>query len=352
VVVALAGALLISAVLVTPAFGIGSRILDLIESAEPPQPDVQTPVWSPGGGKVVFSSRRDGNWEIYVVNANGSGQQNLTRNPARDGLPAWSPDARKIAFVRHHERGDSVWVMNADGSGQRMCARRGNSPAWSPDGRKIAFTNAAGIFAMNPDGSEHRRLARGVGGRTASLVWSPDGRRLALLADGENGDFNFNLYVVNTDGSGPRNVTHGGGVSDPAWSPDGRKIAFVRDRNDNADVFVVNADGSGPRRLTRTPASDSAPAWAPDGQKIVFVSNRGGTYEVYVMNADGSGQRALGARTVGGRGQFRGEVAAPDDAPAWSPDGRKIAFVSNRDGTHEVYVMNADGSGQLRLTRG
>ena len=108
----------------------------------------------------------------------------------------------------------------------------------------------------------------------------------------------------------------------------------------------MNADGSGLRRLTRNPASDSAPAWSPDGRKIAFVSNRDGTYEVYVMNADGSEQHALAARTVGGRGPYIGEVAAPDDAPAWSPDGRKIAFVSDRDGTYEVYLMNADGSRQ------
>jgi Tol biopolymer transport system component len=158
---------------------------------------------------------------------------------------------------------------------------------------------------MNPDGTEHRRLTRGPKGRKASLVWSPDGRKLAFLSDGDHGDFQFDLYVM-------------------------------------------NAEGSGLRRLTRNPASDSAPAWSPSGRKIAFVSNRDGTYEVYVMNADGSGQLALGARTVGIRGAL-GDVVAPDDAPAWSPDGRKIAFVSNRDGTHEVYVMNADSGGQRRL---
>ena len=155
-VVAVAAAILVGALIVTPEFGIGGRLLDLIESA-PAQPEIQTPVWSPGGRKVVFSSRRTGNWDLYVVNTDGRGQRNLTHNPAFDGLPAWSPDGRKIAFVRHREGGDAVYVMNADGSDQRMLARRGNSPAWSPDGRKIAFVGGRPeVYLMNADGSSTR----------------------------------------------------------------------------------------------------------------------------------------------------------------------------------------------------
>jgi Tol biopolymer transport system component len=344
-VVAVAAAILVGALLVTPAFGIGSRLLDLIESG-PAQPDVQTPVWSPNGRKIVFSSRRNGNWEIYVVNTDGGGQWNLTRNPGRDSFPAWSPDGRKIAFVGHRNDLDGVYVVNANGSDQRMLARKGNSPTWSPDGRKIAFTSGAqGIFVMNAGGSGHRRLTR-LAGRKASLAWSPDGRKLAFLGGCGRGEFNFDLYAMNADGSGLRDVTQMCDVSDPDWSPDGRKIAFVSDD----DVFVVNADGSGLRRLTRNPASDSAPAWSPDGRKIAFVRGRDDNYGVYVMNADGSRQLALGASTVGGRGPYIGEVAVPDDAPAWSPDGRRIAFVSDRDGSYRLYIINPDGSGERRLT--
>ena len=360
-VATIAAVILVGALLVTE-LGLGGRLLDLIGSDAPEPPEVKTPVWSPRGGKVVFPSRRSGNWELYTVNLYGSGLRNLTRDPAFDGFPAWSPDGRKIAFVRHRHT-DGVWIMSADGSDQRMLARNGGSPAWSFDGRRIAFSSGAqGIFVMNPDGSEHRRLARLPVGR-GGFFWSPDGRKIAFLSDAGNGDFRFALYVMNADGSGQRRLTQkprgapsGFGIaSQPAWSPDGRKIAFVSNRYGSDDIFTVNADGSALLRLTRNPAGDGAPVWSPDGRKIAFVTNRDGTYGVYVMNADGSGQLTLGAHTVASQGRFfdgrRSLLEASEVAPAWSPDGRKIAFVSNRDGTYGVYVMNADGSGQHSLTQ-
>jgi TolB protein len=106
----------------------------------------------------------------------------------------------------------------------------------------------------------------------------------------------------------------------------------------SGEIYVIRADGGGQRRLTRSRANDIAPAGSPDGRRIAFASDRGGTFQIYVMNTDGSGQRRL--------------TRKPTNAfPTWSPDGRRIAFVSSRDGNLELYVMNADGSGQRRLTR-
>ncbi len=149
------------------------------------------------------------------------------------------------------------------------------------------------------------------------------------------------IHVMNADGSGKRlltrNAVHGGGGG--VWSPDGRKIAFTGGDDRNGwDVYVMNADGSGQRNLTRRPVyygvqrSGPSPAWSPDGRKIAFDRGRG----IFVMNADGSGQRRL---TQFGR------------QPLWSPDGRMIAFRSFSAGNVEIYVMNADGSGQRNLTR-
>jgi Tol biopolymer transport system component len=178
-----------------------------------------------------------------------------------DYHPAWSPDGRRIAFEGST---NGIYVVNADGSGQRMLARRGSDPAWSPDGRTIAFMWRFHIYVMNADGTEHRALMRLWNGKRASLAWSPDGRKLAFLAGGgpvvddllRGGCgappvYCFNLYVVNSDGSGLRNLTSklagqgfGAGLaSDPVWSPDGRKIAFLSKRDGNWEVYVINVAG-------------------------------------------------------------------------------------------------------------
>jgi TolB protein len=346
-VVALAAVILVSGLLVAPALGIGDRLFDLIQGTAA-GPEVQSPVWSPDGGRIAFVSRRDGK-ALYVMNADGSGLRVVAR-VERLATPAWSPDGRRIAFQgRRDGQYVAPYVVNADGSGQRTLARRGNAPAWSPDGRRIAFESYSKLYVVNADGSGLRTLTRLLrSGTLRSLAWSPDGRRLAFLRDGGCGQFCFHLYVVNADGSGLRNLTSKlggrlglgtGPASDAVWSPDGRKIAFVRS-NTRLGVYVVNADGSGVRKLTPKPmgALYAAPAWSPDGRKIAFAGERDGNSEIYLMNADGGGQRNLTLNL------------AYDGDPAWSPDGQRITFVSNRDGRYEVYVMNADGSGQRRLT--
>lgn len=256
-------------------------------------------------GKIAFSSSRDGNQEIYVMNPDGSEQTNLTNNPALDSASNWSADGSKTAFFSDRDGNYEVssypydiYTMNADGSGPiRLTTDLADSfPSWSPDGSKIAFTSTR--------------------------------------------DDNPEIYVMNADGTGQMRLTNNV-VEDnyPAWSPDGSKIAFTSARDGNYEIYVMNADGSGQTNLTNTTgAGESTPNWSPDGTKIVFFSNRDDNNEIYVMNADGSGQTRLTNNTIG------------DYYPVWSPDGTKIAFTSDRDGNEEIYVMNTDGSGQTRLT--
>ena len=370
-VVAIAAAIVAgTALLATPALGLGDRLLSLIQSGRAPL-DVQAPAWSRDGRTIVFVSWRDGNGEVYAMDADGSGPRNLTQHPAKDVRPAWSPDGRRIAFVSRRDGNSEVYVMNADGSQKRNLTRDRASdddyPTWSPDGRKIAFlrgrpqsqtvdvstwhprpANCSGsprrcvfrfvlydLYVMNADGSGLRRLTRNQTG-TYQVVWSPDGRTIY-----------FGRYLVSTDGSGARRLPYIPLTA--VWSPDGRRIAFVRglpDRSQvgpvgrNHEIYVMNADGSGSRRLTHNRAYDGEPAWSPDGRKIAFQSTKtiGGNKEIYVMNADGSGKRNLTRNP------------AMDGRPSWSPDGRRIAFVSDRDGRLEAHVMNADGSGQRSLT--
>jgi TolB protein len=287
-----------------------------------------------------------GDKELWVMNADGSEPKRLSRI-ASYGRPAWSPDETKIAFVRGLR---AIYVVNVDGSGQRRLAgaaghATARPPVWSPDGRKIAFAmnrpgRYADIYVISPDGNGLRNLTR-----TPEIegfpAWSPDGRRIAFWRFGDDWP-NNEIYVMNADGSGQRRLWRdtSGFVwfrPTPAWSPDGRKLVFSA----GARVYVMNADGSELRKITR----GVFPEWSPDGRKIAFIYDprfTSGTTgsgrtpsSIHVMNADGSGRRKLGARPN------------PDNPLAWSPDGRKIAFV----GDHEIWVVNADGSGLHPLTR-
>jgi Tol biopolymer transport system component len=284
---------------------------------------------------------------VYIMNADGSGKRRLA--PAFPGM-RWSPDGQKIAFATWQDSTTDVYVMNADGSGQeRLTSDAGwdGSPAWSPDGQAIAFArhpagrSSSEVYVMNPDGSGQRRLTSDATDGTPA--WSPDGRTIAFVS-GHGVD--MEIDVMNADGSGQRKLTRNAvRDSDPVWSPDGRRIAFVS----NWQVNVMNADGSGKRRLTRNGGQNVAPAWSPNGRKIAYERRLGRvkygpcsgcgralSFEVYVMNADGTMPRRLTRRGA---------------QPLWSPNGRRIGFVSERDGNAEIYVMNADGSGQQNLTR-
>ena len=296
----------------------------------------RNPTWSPEGARIAFvSSDRDGNLEIYVMNADGSGRTNLTNQPGYYRSPTWSPDGARIAFVSQRDLVFGIYAVNADGSGQTNLTTNVTSdgrPAWSPDGTRIAFDSLRDgtlrVGVMNADGSGQTRITSSGYAPT----WSPDGARIAFQSYRDGTD---QVGVVNADGSGQTYLTSSGGY-DPTWSPDGAHIAFASQRDGNAAIFVMNADGSGVARLTHNTTYDSAPAWSPDGARIAFVSQRDGNAAIFVMNADGSGVARLTHNTTN------------DSAPAWSPYGTRIAFACGS----EICAMDWDGTNVRNLSAG
>jgi len=268
-------------------------------------------------GRLAFVSNRDGNAEIYTVNADGSNLHRITENPTIDDTPAWSPDGQRIAFTSDRDGNNEIYVMQADGQALiRLTYHPGNDtlPAWSPDGKHLAF-----------------------------------------ISD-RNG--NFDIYTMDFDGHAPTRLTDDPARdSMPAWSPDGQRIAFASDRVYQGAIFVMRTNGSELKQLTDEPPIDWSPAWSPDGEQIAFVSSRDDSQflsmmamhnNIYVMGADGSLQTRLTTR-----GAF-------DYTPTWSPDGQHIAFerqlawcwfrCRKGDINSEIFVMNADGTQQRRLT--
>ena len=221
-------------------------------------------------GRIVFTSMRDGNPEIYVMDADGGNQVNLTNHPAYDSQPDWSPDGTKIAFVSSRDSSPSqVYVMDADGKNViRLTDGRGGkgAPDWSPDGRKIAFSVDEAvdhIDVMDADGRNREKLED----EALHPSWSPDGKRIAFVSfrDGLG-----EIYVIGVGGQGRKRVTHDlESKFNPSFSPDGRRIAYDAG-HEFLHIYVVGADGRNRMRLTHNEQSPSAPAWSPDGQIIAY----------------------------------------------------------------------------------
>lgn len=242
------------------------------------------PDWSPDGSRIAFVSRRTGNAELWLADADGSRQVLLTSTPGDEEDPSWSPDGRRIAVARD----GWITIVRADGLGEYRLAR-GREPDWSPDGQELVFSSER---------------------------------------DGDS-----DLYAVRAEGGGLRRLTDEPSQErSPAWSPLGGRIVYVSDLTGNDEIHAVRPDGRGKLRLTNTAGRDLEPAWAPDGRRVVFVGDRAGVRYLLSMRPDGSDPRAVAQ----GSGHHD---------PAWRPRLRVRALLPDLDqqAPHQLTVAHLRG---------
>lgn len=282
-------------------------------------------------GRIAFSSNRDGNYEIYTMNPDGSNQTRLTNSSGYNNEPAWSPDGTKIAFGSTRDGGWRIYFMNADGSEQtRLTNIDSDKPVWAPDSQSIVFSGDGEIWVVSVNNSEITRLTNSPA-TDGYPAWSPDGSRIAFLSHTEEGT---ELLVINPGGSNQTKLADNAAWANfPTWSPDGKRIAFNARYDGYSKIDVINADGSA--RLTISERG-WCPSWSPDGSKIAFRFNG-----VSVMNPDGSGAINIAPQAAYWASYWQ---------YAWSPDSRKIAFESFVGDDMEIYVVNVDGTGKTQLT--
>ncbi len=295
--------------LILVALALAANILPSTRSAAASTSNLQPPISNSPTGRLIVSAESGGAWNIFAADPNGGAWQKLaaTNAPARD--PAIAPDGKTIAFRSKREGTWDIYAMPATGGGATRLTRGmtySGAPVWSPDGKKIAFES----------------YARG----------------------------DLDIWVMNADGTQAIDLTDNEKTHDyaPAWSPDGKWITFTSWRTGTQQIFVVAADcktACKATNLSQNKFDDQEPAWSPDGSKLAFVSNRDGQRAIYVADFVTDGRNSIAPLQNARRVTFSGW----DDQPAWSPDGKWLAFVSVRPTRQPIYITAADGSGIPRI---
>jgi TolB protein len=260
--------------------------------------------------KIAYVLGPRGAKEILIADYDGAAPAPVTRNGSINLSPVWSPDARSLAFTSYRQGYPDLYraFPFERRPEQTLAAFSGinSSPAFSPDGRSLAMTLSKDgnpeVYVLTLATGTMRRLTRHAGIDTEP-AWSPTGRQMAFISDRAGSP---HLYVMDAEGANVRQLTAGGFHTQPRWSPKGDTIVYTS-RQSVHDLWAINADGSNPRRLTNGTGDNQGATWSPNGRHLAFQSNREGRWQIFGMLADGSAQEPI--------------TRAPGDAtsPAWSP---------------------------------
>ncbi len=279
----------------------------------------------------------------------------------QDMDPSWSPDSAQVAFVCYRRQRvetrfgyqylgpydglqghklKEICVSDLGGSNRRQLTdnmKAENAPSWSPDGTQIAFVSArdvlkgTNIYVMQKDGTNQVRLTHHAAGYSRPR-WSPDGNIIAFIQNSAAGD---SLYTVAADGSWSARLTPpgwDGRISDFDWSPDGKHIVFSSGNVAfSSEVYTIGIGNGSITRLTNNQAYDSGPTWAPDSRHVAFMSNRQGDLQVYVMDVQTLEQTKISESAVGAMWGV-----------SWSPDGQLLSFVSMQGYDEILHVLNLE----------
>lgn len=260
--------------------------------------------------KILFISNRTGSKELWIMDADGYNQRQLTKDKSIAAAPCWGKNATEAYYTSYKEYNPDLCGIYLDGSKSWFISSFPGlnvSPSWSDKLERIALTLSrdgnSEIYTMDRNGKSLKRLTFN-NSIDSSPCWSPQGNEIAFTSDRSGTP---QLYMMNSEGFNVRRLTFQGSYNDgAAWSPKGDKIAFQARAEGFFNIFLMDLDGTNWVWLTAKNGNNEDPSWAPDGQHIVFTSNRSGKYQIYVMNIDGTGQTQL-------------TTEGTNTSPSWSP---------------------------------
>ena len=294
--------------------------------------------WSPDGTQIAYM---DGN-SIVVINADGSGRQQINKDSAYYGSVTWAPDGKSLLTYSFGNGKQGVYSLDIKtGAAHRLAVdSTARSPSWSPDGKTIAYIssdfNSGGVYTVDATGRNRKQLTDHY---ETGFTWSPDGKQIAFNS---NRNRSVQIYSMALDGTDLKKITTTAGwYSGPQLSPDGSQIAYTFLVNGKDQIFVMNSDGSSQKQLTTgATIANLQPIWTSDGKRIIFYS-LGNSLALDSIGVDGKNQKRL--VSFG---------SLPGDGPnaVLSPDGTQIAYGAG--GPSDIYIAGADGKSPKRLTKG